>query len=95
MIRSDLIRLIAIRFTQFTPLDAEAAVQTILEAMNHAMVQGHRVEIRGFGTFAVLHRASRMGRNPRTGEPVNIPKKRVVLFKAGKALRVAVDPTTA
>ena len=71
--------------------DAETAVSTILEAMNSAMVRGHRIEIRGFGSFSVIHRASRMGRNPRSGAPVKIPVARVPHFKVGKALREAVD----
>ena len=64
---------------------------TILEAMNSAMVRGHRIEIRGFGSFSVIHRASRMGRNPRSGAPVEIPAARMPHFKPGKALREAVD----
>ena len=61
--------------------------------MNDAMVRGHRIEIRGFGSFSVMHRAPRVGRNPRSGEPVDIPEKRVPHFKPGKALRAAVDHT--
>ena len=67
---------------------------TILEAMNSAMVRGHRIEIRGFGSFSVIHRASRMGRNPRSGAPVEIPAARMPHFKPGKALREAVDLPT-
>jgi integration host factor subunit beta len=54
-------------------------------------VRGHRIEIRGFGSFSVNHRPPRMGRNPRSGEAVHIPSKRVPHFKPGKALREAVD----
>lgn len=71
--------------------DAETAVSTILQATNSALVRGHRIEIRGFGGFSVIHRASRMGRNPRSGAPVEIPATRVSNFKPGKALREAVD----
>ena len=70
MNRSDLVQLLYDRFSQLTQGDAETAVSTILEAMNSAMVRGHRIEIRGFGSFSVIHRASRMGRNPRRGAPV-------------------------
>jgi len=60
-----------------------------------ALVRGHRIEIRGFGSFTVSHRPPRMGRNPRSGESVAIPEKRVPHFKPGKALREAVDERTA
>jgi integration host factor subunit beta len=62
--------------------------------MNDALVRGHRIEIRGFGSFSVNHRAPRVGRNPRSGASVAIPEKRVVHFKPGKALREAVDQRT-
>jgi integration host factor subunit beta len=91
MNRSDLVQLLSDRFSQLTHGDAETAVSTILEAMNSAMVRGHRIEIRGFGSFSVIHRASRMGRNPRSGAPVKIPAARVPHFKPGKALQEAVD----
>ena len=66
---------------------------TILEAMNSAMVRGHRIEIRGFGSFSVIHRASRMGRNPRSGAPVEIPAARMPHFKPGKAAAAGADWT--
>jgi len=77
MNRSDLVQLLSDRFNQLTQGDAETAVSTILAAMNSAMVRGHRIEIRGFGSFSVTHRASRMGRNPRSGSPAEIPAARV------------------
>ena len=91
MNRSDLVQVLSNRFSQMTQADAETAVSTILETMNSAMVRGHHIEIRGFGSFSVIHRASRMGRNPRSGAPVEIPATRVPHFKPGKALREAVD----
>jgi integration host factor subunit beta len=94
MNRSTLIDLLASRFTHLTQHDADLAVATILSAMNEAMARGHRIEIRGFGSFTVVHRAPRKGRNPRTGESVQIPEKRVPHFKPGKALRAAVDQLT-
>ena len=93
MNRSAIVELLAARFSQLTQRDADFAVTTILDAMNDAMVRGHRIEIRGFGSFSVMHRAPRVGRNPRSGEPVDIPEKRVSHFKPGKALRAAVDHT--
>jgi integration host factor subunit beta len=94
MNRSDLVQLLSDRFSQLTQGDAETAVSTILEAMNSAMVRGHRIEIRGFGSFTVVHRAPRLGRNPRSGAAVDIPERRAPHFKVGKALREAVDSPT-
>lgn len=91
MTRSDLIEELAARFSQLTQRDAEFAVKAILDAMNDALVRGHRIEIRGFGSFSVSHRPPRVGRNPRSGESVAIPEKHVPHFKPGKALREAVD----
>ncbi len=91
MTRSDLVEELAARFGQLTHRDAEFAVKVILDAMNEAMVRGHRIEIRGFGSFSINHRPPRIGRNPRSGESVAVPEKRVPHFKPGKALREAVD----
>jgi integration host factor subunit beta len=94
MTRSDLVEELANRFAQLTHKDAESAVKAILDAMGQAMVRGHRIEIRGFGSFTINRRPPRMGRNPRSGESVAIPEKRVPHFKPGKALREAVDERT-
>ena len=94
MTRSDLVEELAARFGQLTHRDAEYAVKTILDAVSDALVRGHRIEIRGFGSFSVNRRPPRMGRNPRSGESVAIPEKRVPHFKPGKALREAVDART-
>lgn len=94
MTRSDLVEELAARFGQLTHRDAEFAVKTILDAMNNALVRGHRIEIRGFGSFSVNHRPPRIGRNPRSGASVIVPEKRVPHFKPGKALREAVDLRT-
>ncbi len=90
MTRSDLVEELAARFGQLTQRDAELAVKTILDAVSDALVRGHRIEVRGFGSFSVTHRPPRLGRNPRSGEAVHIPPKRVPHFKPGKALREAV-----
>ncbi|MET1116020.1 MAG: integration host factor subunit beta [Comamonas sp.] len=95
MTRSDLVEELAARFGQLTQRDAELAVKTILDAVGDALVRGQRIEIRGFGSFSINHRLARMGRNPRSGEAVHIPQKRVPHFKPGKALREAVDQRTA
>ena len=88
MTRSDLVEELAARFSQLTHRDAEYAVKTILDAMSDALVRGHRIEIRGFGSFSINRRP------PRMGESVAIPEKRVPHFKPGKALREAVDTRT-
>ncbi|MFM2239078.1 MAG: hypothetical protein RJA69_452 [Pseudomonadota bacterium] len=94
MTRSDLVEELAARFGQLTHRDAEFAVKTLLDAMSEALVRGHRIELRGFGTFSINRRPPRMGRNPRSGESVAIPEKHVPHFKPGKALREAVDTRT-
>jgi integration host factor subunit beta len=91
MTRSDLVARLSERFAQLTQRDAEYAVKAILDAMSDALARGHRVEIRGFGSFSVSRRPPRVGRNPRSGEQVTVPEKRVPHFKPGKALREAVD----
>ena len=91
MTRSDLVTLLAERFGQLTHRDTEFAVKTILDAMSDALARGHRIEIRGFGSFSINRRPPRLGRNPRNGEPVVIPEKLVPHFKPGKAMRESVE----
>ena len=91
MTRSDLVDQLAERFAQLTHRDAELAVKTILDALSEALENSHRVEIRGFGSFSVSHRPARIGRNPRSGEQVVVPEKRMPHFKPGKSLRELVD----
>jgi integration host factor subunit beta len=91
MTRSDLVARLSERFGQLTLRDTEFAVKAILDAMSEALAKGHRIEIRGFGSFSVNRRPPRVGRNPRSGEQVVIPQKLVPHFKPGKALREAVD----
>ncbi len=94
MTRSELVDELASRFSQLTHKDTEQAVKAILDSMNDAMVRGHRIEIRGFGSFSISRRPPRIGRNPRSGESVAVPEKRVPHFKPGKALREAVETRT-
>ena len=91
MTRSDLVEELAARFEQLGQRDAEYTVKTMLDAISNALERGHRIEIRGFGSFSITHRAPRTGRNPRSGESVQVPAKRVAHFKPGKGLREAVD----
>ena len=91
MTRSDLVEELAARFSQLTHRDAETAVKTMLEAVGDALVRGHRIEIRGFGSFSLNYRPPRVGRNPKSGDKVSVPEKWVPHFKAGKELRERVD----
>jgi len=91
--KSELINRLAERYPQLVVKDAEFAVRTILEAMASTLAGGHRIEIRGFGSFALSHRPPRLGRNPKSGEQVQVPQKRVPHFKPGKELRLRVDLT--
>ena len=91
MTKSELIVRLAMRFPQLVAKDADFAVKEILDAMTEALAQGDRIEIRGFGSFALNYRPPRMGRNPKSGEKVSVPEKYVPHFKAGKELREKVD----
>jgi integration host factor subunit beta len=91
MTRSDLVAQLAEMFSQLTQRDSEFATKTILDAMSAALAKGHRIEIRGFGSFSINRRPPRVGRNPRSGDQVVISEKLVPHFKPGKALRAAVD----
>src|SRR5271168_2408879 len=91
MTKSELIARLAERYPQLIAKDADYAVNTILDAMSQALADGHRIEIRGFGSFALNRRPPRVGRNPKSGEKVMVPEKRVPHFKAGKELRERVD----
>ena len=91
MTKSELIARLAERFPQLVAKDAELAVKVILDAMTDALARGDRIEIRGFGSFSLNHRPPRIGRNPRSGERVDVPEKWVPHFKAGKELRERVD----
>ena len=91
MTKSELIAQLAERFPQLVAKDADYAVKMILDAMTDALVRGDRIEIRGFGSFALNYRPPRVGRNPKSGEKVIVPEKYVPHFKAGKELRERVD----
>ncbi|MBA0901952.1 MAG: integration host factor subunit beta [Candidatus Nitrotoga sp.] len=91
MTRSDLIAKLAERYPQLLAKDADLAVKVILDAMTDTMAKGGRIEIRGFGSFALNYRPPRTGRNPKSGEKVQVPAKYVPHFKAGKELRERVD----
>jgi integration host factor subunit beta len=87
MIKSELIQKIAEENPELTLRDVERVVSTVFEEITSALARGDRVELRGFGAFSVKTRDARLGRNPRTGEAVEVPEKRVPFFKAGKDMR--------
>ncbi len=94
MLRSELIERLASENPHLRPSDLERVVNTILGDIAGALENGGRVELRGFGAFSVRHRAARTGRNPRTGEAVNVEEKHVPFFKAGKELRSLLNNGT-
>lgn len=87
MTKSELIQILAERNPHLYMRDVEKIVDTIFEEITKALVHGDRVELRGFGAFSVKEREARTGRNPRTGESVEVDAKRLPFFKTGKALR--------
>ena len=91
MNKSDLIEELAKRLPNLAARDVEVIVNTIFDSMTEALVGGDRIEIRGFGSFEVRLRKPRVGRNPKTGQSVNVGERRVPFFKVGKELRERVN----
>ena len=87
MTKSQLIQRMAELNPHLYQRDVERIVSTIFDEISDALARGNRVELRGFGAFSVKHRDARQGRNPRTGESVQVEKKAVPFFKTGKKLR--------
>lgn len=87
MTKSELIQKLTEANPHLYMRDVERIVDTIFEQITQALVDDDRVELRGFGAFSVKHREARTGRNPRTGESVEVEAKRLPFFKTGKALR--------
>lgn len=96
MTRSELIAGLAEDNPHLTLADVERIVAALFDEMTDALARGERVELRGFGAFTVKRRNARAGRNPRTGETVEVAQKSVPFFKAGKELRERINkPTSA
>jgi len=91
MTKSELISRLAARFPQLVAKDAELSVKMIVDAMAQSLANGQRIEIRGFGSFDLNYRPPRVGRNPKSGDKVQVPAKYVPHFKAGKEMRERVD----
>ena len=87
MTKSELIARLAEQNPSLYHRDLEQLVNTVFETITRALEDGDRVELRGFGAFSVRERKARIGRNPRTGEPVNVEAKRMPFFKMGKGMR--------
>ncbi len=87
MTKSELISLLAAENPLLYHRDVEKIVLTVFEEISSALAKGERVELRGFGAFSVKERKARIGRNPRTGEPVEVTEKFTPYFKTGKQLR--------
>ncbi len=91
MTKSDLIERILSRQPQLSSKDVELAVKTLIDHMSQSLSSGERIEIRGFGSFSLHYRSPRQGRNPKTGEMVELKGKFVPHFKPGKELREQVN----
>jgi integration host factor subunit beta len=86
MTKAELVDEVA-RTTQLTKKHAEIIVNTVFDSIVHSLKAGEKIELRGFGSFRIRHRGPRLGRNPKTGERVEVPAKRIPYFKPGKELR--------
>jgi len=91
MIRSELINRLYLRLNHFEKEDVDMAVRHIIDQMEEALGRGERIEIRGFGAFSLRHHEAKTGRNPKTGEVVEVPAKYTVHFRPGKELKERVD----
>jgi integration host factor subunit beta len=94
MTKAELVEDVA-RAAELTKKDAERLVEIVFESIIDTLNGGEKIELRGFGSFRVRERGARRGRNPKTGDPVDIPAKRVPYFKPGKELKELInDPHT-
>jgi len=91
MVKSELVRALNNKLPDHQLDDVELAVNCLLKYMADALVRGERIEIRGFGSFNLHHRAPRIARNPKTGETIELSTKTVVHFKPGKEMRDQVN----
>ena len=87
MIKSELVQRVSEQNPHLYQRDVDNVVSAILDEISGAMMRGDRVELRGFGAFSIKSRPSRIGRNPRTGEQVEVGEKHVPFFKTGKEMR--------
>lgn len=92
MIRSELLQKLAQDNPELRAQEVEQVVDIFFEEIAERLAEGGRIELRGFGAFSTREREARTGRNPRTGEAVDVPAKRVPYFKPGKEMRNALNP---
>jgi integration host factor subunit beta len=92
MTKSKLIEKVASRVEGLTLKQTEIIVETVFDSIKKALNNSEKIEIRGFGNFRLKERGPRKARNPKTGDSVDVPQKKAVRFKAGKALRDALNP---
>ena len=93
MTKAELVEEVA-RTTQLTKKHAEIIVNTVFDSIVHSLKDGEKIELRGFGSFRIRHRGARTGRNPKTGDKVKVPPKRIPYFKPGKELRELLNVYT-
>lgn len=91
MTKSELVQAIGQKMPHLSGRDADVVVNAIFDAMTEALCIGDRIEVRGFGSFSVRSRRPRVGRNPKTGESIEVPSKRVPFFTVGHDLRERVN----
>ena len=91
MTKSEIMEKLSAKQPTLSAKEIENMVKDILEFISQSLENGDRVEVRGFGSFSLHHRQPRLGRNPKTGDSVNLSAKSVPYFKAGKELKARVD----
>ena len=91
MTKTDLIEKVSLQTDGLTKKQTEIIVNMLFDSIKDALAGGDKIEIRGFGSFRIRQRRTREGRNPKTGQNVSVPEKRVPFFKAGKELKELVD----
>jgi integration host factor subunit beta len=90
MTKADLVEEVA-KAVEVPKKDAERIVKTVFDSVTSALHRGEKIELRGFGSFRLRERKARIGRNPKTGETVEVPSKKVPYFKAGKELKELIN----
>jgi integration host factor subunit beta len=90
MTKADLVDAVS-RVTELNRKDSEIVVESLFESIVKALKRGDKLEVRGFGSFRIRERRARQGRNPKTGEKVNVPEKRVPYFKPSKELKDLIN----
>jgi len=93
MTKAELVEEVA-RVSELTKKHSEVIVNTVFDSITHALQKDEKIELRGFGSFRIRQRRSRQGRNPKTGDKVDVPAKRIPYFKPGKELKELINSST-